>query len=136
MLLRQGPRLLFALTVLVLLAPSFLTLADPATPINAHGPVRPHPRMILNGDFLWRLQARATQATPEWSALKLRCDALAEMPVRYFNQTGSGIGEGYQGGEYFNALMNLGVCRHVVMSTDPALATRYGMRMTDILRHM
>jgi len=92
--------------------------------------------MILSGDFLSALQARAAQRTPEWSALKLSCDALAEMPVRYFNQTGSGIGEGYQGGEYFNALMNLGVCRHVVMSTDPALATRYGMRMTDILRHM
>ncbi|MBV9158506.1 MAG: hypothetical protein JO097_19770, partial [Acidobacteriaceae bacterium] len=83
--LRQTPRFLFSRTILLLLAPSFLTLADPATPINAHGPLRPHPRMILSGDFLSALQARAAQRTPEWSALKLSCDALAEMPVRYFN---------------------------------------------------
>src|SRR4051794_15661190 len=72
-----------------------------------------HPRIWLDSSTLTTLRSRATANTAEWQALKADCDKFLLGPVDYpdgNDYPDSGIGEGYQGSGYFEAVLDLGLC--------------------------
>ena len=50
-------------------------------------------------------------------------------------KTGS-IGEGYQGSDYFEALLNLGLCYQISRTLDPTHAPLYAAKGADVLAKM
>ena len=77
-------------------------------------PIAPHPRIFLDPATLARLRAGAAASSPEWQALKARCDAFltgtVEWPDGNNYPDSNSIGAGYQGDGYLPALMDLGLC--------------------------
>jgi hypothetical protein len=99
-----------------------------------------HPRIWLDSETLSTLRQRAVAATPEWVALKSRCDEHLTGTVEWpdgDDYPGDGsIGEGYQGDGYFHPLLNLGLCYQVVKEVEPAKAPFYAAKGVEILVKM
>ena len=76
------------------------------------------------------MQAR----TQEWTALKGTCDSYIGGTVEFINGNDypdrPGVGEGYQGSGYMDALMPLGLCYHTIVASDPTTAAKYALRNT------
>jgi hypothetical protein len=83
-----------------------------------------HPRLLLGPRLLETLRRRARDKRPEWQALAARCDALATATIEWPDGNDypkdPGIGEGYQGDGYFDALVSLGLCYQVTRSKGHA----------------
>jgi hypothetical protein len=96
------------------------------------------PRMILDSTTIGALRSRATAHTAEWTALKQKCDSMTGGSVNFpdgaaYTDFSNVIGEGYQGSDYFAALMPLGICYQVAKSFDPTNASKYGQKGADIV---
>jgi hypothetical protein len=99
-----------------------------------------HPRIILDAATLTGLRARAQANTPEWIALKSVCDSYNGGSVNFPDQNGypnlPNIGEGYQGSDYYYALLSVGLCYQVARTFDPTNAALYGAKGVDVLMKM
>src|SRR5712691_559653 len=98
------------------------------------------PRIILDAPTLTALRTRAQANTPEWVALKSVCDSYKGGTVNFPDQNGypnlPNIGEGYQGSDYYYALVSVGLCYQVARSFDPTNGALYGAKGVDILMKM
>lgn len=71
-----------------------------------------------------------------WLALQSQCNSVAGKGVEYpdgEDYSNTTLGEGYQGENYFDPLLNLGLCYQLVKTTDPAAASRYAKRGVELL---
>jgi hypothetical protein len=98
------------------------------------------PRIILDTPTLTALRTRAQANTPEWTALKSVCDSYKGGTVNFPDQNGypdlPNIGEGYQGSDYYYALLSVGLCYQTARTFDPTNAALYGAKGVDILMKM
>ena len=99
-----------------------------------------HPRIILDSNTLATLRTRAAANTPQWSALKRVCDSMVGGTVEFPDGNAypnlPGVGEGYQGSSYWDAMVPLGICYQVLKATDPTTAAKYGAKGAAILAAM
>ena len=114
-------------------ASATITITEPA----ASGA---HPRIILDAPTLATLRARMQARTQEWTALKGTCDSYIGGTVEFINGNDypdrPGVGEGYQGSGYMDALMPLGLCYHTIVASDPTTAAKYATTGVAILMAM
>lgn len=100
----------------------------------------PHPRLILDSATLTTLRARATANTAQWQTLKTFCDSLiggtVNLPTGNPSPNKPNVGSGYQGEDYFPALLAEGLCYQVLKSSNPSAATPYGAKARAILLAM
>lgn len=116
----------------------------------------PHPRIFLGPGNSSNLPD-ASGANPHWVSLQAHCDAMLPGAVypgkseqgRYdykapggdyakANSRNPNIGIGYQGGSaggnaYWDSIMNLGVCYHTVLASNPTQAAKYAAKAIEIL---
>lgn len=118
---------------------------DEAPPEKAAQPAKvargmDQPRLFLSRDVLDALVTRASANSPEWAALRSRCQGLRNAKVEYpdgLPYPGAGnIGEGYQGQGYFTPLMELSLCHQIAKSVDGANASAYARKAVEVLRKM
>jgi len=97
----------------------------------------PHPRLILDAQTLAKLRGRAVPSNADWTALKKVCDSFiggnVEYPKGNAYPNKPNLGQGYQGDEYFAALMSEGLCYQALKVSDPTNAAKYGDKAVDIL---
>lgn len=102
-------------------------------------PAGGHPRVLLVPAMLAALRERARNGDPAWRALRASCAALrgaVEWPDGNDYPPWGGIGEGYQGEGYFDALLNLALCYQVSLTLDPAAAQTFGQKGAEVLHKM
>ena len=118
-----------------------LSLTLPCVPAGmSYAAVVAHPRIFLDPASLSALTQRAMEGTPEWKALRDRCNLYLTGTVEWpdgnnYPDTGS-IGAGYQGDGYFPALLNVGLCYQVALLLSPSAAAQYAAKGADILTKM
>lgn len=98
-----------------------------------------HPRVLLVPAMLAALRERARKDDPAWRTLRASCAALrgpVEWPDGNDYPPWGGIGEGYQGEGYFDALLNLALCYQISLTLDPAAAQAYGQKGAEVLHKM
>lgn len=107
-----------------------------ATSVAHAQSVVPHPRLILDGQTLAALRARAQANSPQWQALKSYCDSFIGGTVNYPDDATypnpPGIGQGYEGDGYWAPLMSEGLCYQVMKGIDATIAAPYGAKAADI----
>jgi hypothetical protein len=100
----------------------------------------PHPRLILDAATLTTLRARANANTPEWQTLKTYCDSFIGGTVQLPDGNGypdlPDIGQGYQGSDYWSALLGEALCYETMKGINAAAATPYGQKARDVLLAM
>src|SRR6266545_3077284 len=100
--------------------------------VSAPADTTAHPRIVLDPTTLATLRTRAQANTPEWNALKARCNALrtgtVEWPDGNDYPESNSVGEGYQGDGYLPAVLALGLCYQTGLPSDPTTATGYASR--------
>ncbi len=100
----------------------------------------PHPRILLSdANVKALLESKVASSDETWLRLKKTCDSYLERSVSYpdgDDYPNNGIGEGYQGEEYFDPILNLGVCFQVQKNPDADLAARYAKKGIEILSKM
>lgn len=114
-------------------APPVESGAAPATP------VKPHPRIFLTKAKLDELRARAAAGSPTWAVLDAKCKARMEGPVEWpdgKDYPDPGIGEGYQGSDYWDAVLDLALCVQTLRGKDDARAKLVAARAADVLEKM
>jgi hypothetical protein len=97
--------------------------------------VNPHPRIWLDPGTLATLRTRASSGTAQWQALKHDCDTFMLGAIQYpdgIDYPDQGIGEGYQGSGYYEAVLDLGLCAQ----TAPSGRATYAARVAAVLNHM
>ncbi len=98
-----------------------------------------HPRLLFSRDNLPQLAARAKNSG-SFARLRARCDAYlggtVEWPDGNRYPGGGSIGEGYQGSDYFEALLNDGLCYQMARFLAPDRAVAYGKKGAEILAKM
>lgn len=91
---------------------------------------RPAPRIWLTQAKLTALSQRAVDGEPAWQALKQRCDALVTGTM--YPPSGPAypdrpdVGMGYQGDEYVEPTLALGLCYRTAAEIDSDAAADYG----------
>lgn len=102
--------------------------------------MRPHPRIFLDPVTLGTLRSRARANTPEWQALKARCDAFltgtVEWPDGNNYPDSNSVGAGYQGDGYMPALFDIGLCYQTEIAIDSSTAQAYAAKGADVLEKM
>jgi hypothetical protein len=97
--------------------------------LNTKLELKPGARLLLDGDLLARLRTRAGAGDKAWAELKAQCDAHSgariELPNGRPYPGYPNIGPGYQGGDYLDPMMALGLCYRTEAERDPAAASRY-----------
>lgn len=124
---------LFTVFALVPLGAAAPPAAGDATALKAH------PRIFLTPAKLKTLRQRAKSGSASWKALKAQCNTYLKGKVSWpdgNDYPGNGIGEGYQGGGYFAAAANLGLCYQVLRTTDKTKAAKYAKKGIDVLTKM
>ena len=114
-------------------APPVMSGPAPATPIG------PHPRILLDPKTLETLRARVAAGAPTWKALDAKCASRMNGPVEYPDGSDyptPGIGEGYQGEEYWQAMHDIALCSAVLRTIDAARAKALAARGADLLSKM
>ena len=110
-----------------------LSLASACLPARmSYAAVVGHPRIFLDPATLSALAQRASAGTPEWKALRDRCNSYLTGTVEWpdgnnYPDTGS-IGAGYQGDGYSPALLNVGLCYQVALVLSPSEAAQYAAK--------
>jgi hypothetical protein len=101
-------------------------------------PIRPHPRIWLDKPTLDALAQRRAAATPTWTRLDAKCKSLMEGPVEWPDGKDypEGIGEGYQGSDYWEAVLDLALCAKVVETSDAPRKKAIVARVADVLEKM
>lgn len=105
----------------------------------AETPIGEHPRIWLDPPTLDVLRQRMTAGTPAWKALDEKCASLMLGPVEYpdgKDYPEQGIGEGYQGSDYFDALLEIALCHQTLKGKDDARAKALAARGADVLEKM
>lgn len=99
-----------------------------------------HPRLILDNATLTVLRQRAANNTPQWKALKAKCDSYIGGTVQFPSGNAypnlPNLGSGYQGSDYVPALLAEGMCYQVLKTSDASSAAKYGAKAVDILMKM
>ncbi len=99
-----------------------------------------HPRIFLDAPTLSTLRNRMQANTAEWTRLKSTCDSFIGGTVSTINgndyPSRPNVGEGYQGSDYFAALMPLGLCYQTMRQSNPTAAAPYGAKGVQILMAM
>lgn len=120
-----------------------LSVSVPVTvvpPVTTRGP-----RIWLDAPTLAALRARAAANTAAWQALKDRCDSWLAGNVRYpdnaiytnvSSDTSNDLYQGYQGSDYYEAVLDFGIAAQVLASTDPTTANKYTAKAVDVLMAM
>ncbi|HJW09355.1 MAG TPA: hypothetical protein VJ483_06940 [Holophagaceae bacterium] len=109
-------------------------------PIHVVAPVTTRgPRIWLDAATLIQLRARAAAHTAAWQALKARCDVYLAGPVNLPDGNGypdTGVGQGYQGSDYYEAVLDLGLAYQALKPTDAASANAYAAKGVEVLMAM
>ncbi|HJU83924.1 MAG TPA: hypothetical protein VJ600_06915 [Holophagaceae bacterium] len=109
-------------------------------PVTVVAPVTTRaPRIWLDATALAQVRARAAAATPAWQALKARCDTYLAGPVNLPDGNGypdTGVGQGYQGSDYYEAVLDLGLAYQALRLSDPASANAYAAKGVEVLMAM
>jgi hypothetical protein len=125
--------------VFAVLAVIPLTAAAPPAVGEANA-LTAHPRIFLTPSALTALRCRAGANAASWIALRNQCDAYLAGTVEWPNGNDypdfGSIGEGYQGGGYFAAMANLGLCYQVVRTSNATKAAAYATKGKDVLTKM
>jgi hypothetical protein len=99
-----------------------------------------HPRLILSPPVLEAQRALASAGGAEWLALRARCEehvrGKVEWPDGEDYPAAPGVGEGYQGDGYFDALVDLGLCYQIAKGVERDRALAYADSATAILARM
>ena len=118
----------------------------------------PHPRILLGPGSPTSLPD-ASASNPHWVSLQAHCDGYLPGVVyppkteqgRYdykapggdydhANTKNPNIGLGYQGGAfggfnaYWDSIMNLGVCYHTILASNPSQAAKYAAKAIEIIK--
>ncbi len=102
-------------------------------------PIEPHPRIWLDKPTVERLARRRSAGVATWMALDAKCKARMEGPVEWPDGNAypdPGIGEGYQGRGYWEAVLDLALCARVLKGTDDSRANATAARAADVLEKM
>jgi hypothetical protein len=101
---------------------------------------RPAARLLLTAAALERLQERARGEDPAWVELRMRCDDYATGTMYPPGGTAypsyPSVGVGYQGDEYVEPMISLGLCYRTAAGIDDAAAARYaeaGVRLIEAI---
>ena len=97
------------------------------------------PRLWLDAATLSAIRSRAAAGTAAWSALKSRCDTYIAGPVNLPDGNAypdTGVGQGYQGSDYYEAVLDLGLAYQALKLSDPASANTYGAKGVEVLMAM
>ncbi|HTL97766.1 MAG TPA: hypothetical protein VL181_03075, partial [Holophagaceae bacterium] len=109
-------------------------------PVTVVAPVTTRaPRLWLDAATLSAIRARAAADTAAWSALKSRCDTYIAGPVNLPDGNAypdAGVGQGYQGSDYYEAVLDLGLAYQALKLSDPASANAYGAKGVEVLMAM
>lgn len=99
-----------------------------------------HPRLVLDAATLTELRARAAANTPQWQELKAYCDSFiggsVNPPDGNAYADAPNIGQGYQGSNYWSAVLAEGLCYQTLKASDPTGAAKYGDKARAILLAM
>lgn len=99
-----------------------------------------HPRLLVGKPRLVVLRERARAGDAAWGALRSKCDAhtrgQVEWPDGADYPAAPNLGEGYQGGGYFEPLVELSLCYQIAREIDPDRALAYADTGATILVRM
>ena len=99
-----------------------------------------HPRIFLDSASLAALRARAKSGDAQWTALRNACNGYLSGTVQYPDGNDypnlPNIGEGYQGSDYFDPLMNIGLRYQIGVGINDPNAAQWGQKGADILEKM
>src|SRR5688572_16188382 len=102
-------------------------------------PVKPHPRIWLDASMQAELQKKVAAGDPTWKRLDEKCTARMAGPVEWpdgKDYPSPGIGEGYQGSDYWEAVLDLALCSVALKSKDAARSKALAARAADVLEKM
>jgi hypothetical protein len=99
-----------------------------------------HPRIWLDAPTLARLRASAKAGSAQWTTLQSACNnyvgGTVEAPSGNAYPDLPNIGQGYQGSDYFDPLLNSALCYQVGLGTGDANTTKWGQKGADIATKM
>jgi hypothetical protein len=99
-----------------------------------------HPRILLTPANRAAIVARAKAGSASYRALEMYCDARVGGQVEWHDGDDTpalpNIGEGYQGEDYFQAIVSLSLCYQIAKDVAPARASGYGETAREVLRKM
>ena len=97
-------------------------------------------KLLLTGQVLARLQARAAANDPGWTTLKSHCDGLVtgtvDIPSGNAYPDYPNVGQGYEGDGYLPEVFSLGLCYQTIYPTNPTTAAAYAAQGDKILLAM
>ncbi len=97
----------------------------------------PVPSLLVDEALLTRLVSRAHGGDPAWQALATRCDQRAgatfEAPGGKAYPDFPDVGPGYQGEDYLDPLLELGLCYRVAAASGDARASAWGQAGAHLL---
>ncbi len=114
-----------------------------APPVNsgpaAATPIKAHPRIWLDTMMRDEVQKKLSSGEATWTRLDEKCAARMAGPVEWpdgKDYPSPGIGEGYQGSDYWEAVLDLALCSVALKTKDPARSKALSDRAADVLEKM
>ncbi|HXU72622.1 MAG TPA: DNRLRE domain-containing protein [Polyangia bacterium] len=99
-----------------------------------------HPRIWLDGSTLASLAQKAQAGSAQWTALRNACNSYLGGTVEYPDGNDypnlPNIGEGYQGSDYFDPLLNIGLCYQIGSRIGDSNTAQWAAKGADILDKM
>ena len=100
-----------------------------------------HPRICLDSGSLTALVNRAKAGDAQWTTLRNACNGYSTGTVEYPDGNDypnlPNVGEGYQGSDYFDPIMNVGLCYQIGWAQSAIPIPRNGRQKgADILEKM
>jgi len=116
------------------------TTAAAVTVTVSNAAVSGHPRIWLDAATLTSLRQKAQAGSPQWTALRNTCNSYIPGTVQYPDGNDypnlPNIGEGYQGSDYFDPLLNVALCYQIGFGIGDLNTSDWGAKGADILEKM
>jgi hypothetical protein len=116
------------------------TTAAAVTVTVSNAAVTGHPRIWLDAATLTSLRQKAQAGSPQWTALRNTCNSYIPGTVQYPDGNDypnlPNIGEGYQGSDYFDPLLNTALCYQIGFGIGDLNTSDWGAKGADILEKM
>jgi len=108
------------------------TTAAAVTVTVSNAAVTGHPRIWLDAATLASLRQKAQAGSPQWTALRNTCNSYIPGTVQYPDGNDypnlPNIGEGYQGSDYFDPLLNTALCYQIGFGIGDLNTSEWGAR--------
>ena len=99
-----------------------------------------HPRIWLDAATLTSLRQKAQTGSAQWATLRNTCNSYLAGTVQYPDGNDypnlPNIGEGYQGSDYFEPLLNTALCYQIGFGIGDTNMAQWGAKGADILEKM